>query len=92
MREIGLGEEVLNWKIIMKTLRNLKVNVRKLAAVRNSELENWWENILCSTKFKSENWCQKLLSRNIGICEKIIQSWKITIKHFKSDNWCKKFQ
>ncbi len=42
--------------------------------MKNSELENWWENIWHSTKFKLENWYQKLLSRKIGMCEKIVQS------------------
>ncbi len=60
-------------------------------SVENSELENWWENIWCGTKFKLENWYQKLLNRKIGIYEKIIQSQKIDIKHFKSENWCKNF-
>ncbi len=32
MRKIGLGEEVLRWKIVAKNLRSLKVNVRKLVS------------------------------------------------------------
>ncbi len=43
MRRIGLGKEVLSQEIIAKNLRSLKVNVRKLVSVKNSELENWWK-------------------------------------------------
>ncbi len=68
MQKIGLGE--VTWKVVAKNLRSLKVNVRKLVSMKNSELENWY---------------QKLLIRKIGICEKI-QSWKIGIKHSKSEN------
>ncbi len=45
MREIGLGEEVLCWKVVAKNLRSLKVNVRKLVPVKNNELENWCEKL-----------------------------------------------
>ncbi len=55
MRKIGLGEEVLNQKIVAKNVRSLKFNVRKYVPVKNSELENWVENIWCSTKSESEN-------------------------------------
>ncbi len=92
MRKIGIGEEVLNRKIVDKNLRSLKVHVRKLVLVKNFELESCWENIWSGANFKLENWYQKLLNRKISICEKIIRSWKIGIKHFKSENWCKKFQ
>ncbi len=87
----GLGE-VLSWKIVARNLRRLKVNVKKLISLKKSELENWWENIWCSRKFKLKNWYQKLLSRRISIYEKIFQSWKIGIKHFELENWCKTFQ
>ncbi len=40
MQKIGLGEEILSQKIVAKNLRSLKVNVRKLVSVKNSELEN----------------------------------------------------
>ncbi len=41
MRKIGLlGEEVLGWKIVAKNLTSVKVNVKKLVSVKNSELEN----------------------------------------------------
>ncbi len=70
----------------------MKVNVKKLVPAKNSELEKQWNNIWYSKKCKPENWYQKLLTRRIGICEKIIQSWKIGIKHLKPENWCKKFQ
>ncbi len=40
MRKIGLAEEVLVWKIAAKNLRRLKVDVRKLVSVKNSELKN----------------------------------------------------
>ncbi len=91
MRKIGLGDEVLSWKIMAKNLRSLGVNVRKLVSVKNSVLENWWENIGCSVKFKFENWYHQLLSQKIGICEKIFQSCKIGIKHFKLENGVKNF-
>ncbi len=73
MRKVGLGEEV-SWKIVAKNLRSLKVNVKQLVPVKNSELKNWWESIWYGIKFELENWYQKLLSRKIGICKKIIQS------------------
>ncbi len=73
MRKIGLGEEVLS-QIIAKNFQSVKVNVKTSVSVKNSKLENGWENVWCSKKCKSENWYQKLLSRKIGICEKIIQS------------------
>ncbi len=79
VQKVDLNEEVFSRKIVAKNLRSLKVNVKNLVSMKNSELENWWENIWCSTKFKSENWYQKLLSQKMGICEKIIQSWKIGI-------------
>ncbi len=31
-------------------------------SMKNSEVENWWENIWRGTKFKLEIWYQKLLS------------------------------
>ncbi len=55
VRIIGLGEEILSRKIVATNTRNLKVNIRKLVPVKNTELENWWENVCCSKKCKSEN-------------------------------------
>ncbi len=75
VRKIGLGEKVLSWKIVAKNLRSLKVNVRKLVSRKNSDLEYWWKNIWCSTKFKSESWYQKL-SRKIGAVKKLIEGGK----------------
>ncbi len=54
MRKISLRGEVLNQKIVAKHLRSLKVNVRKLLLVKNSKLENWWENVWCGKK--NINW------------------------------------
>ncbi len=88
--KIGLGKEVLSWRIVAKNLRSVKVNVKKSESVKNSQLGNWWENVRNSKKCKSENWYQKLLSQKIGICEKTIQSWKIGRKHFKLENRWKK--
>ncbi len=68
MRKTGLGEEVLSRKIVAKNLRSVKVNVKKLVLVKNSELENWWQNVWRSKKCKSKNWHQKLLRQKIGIC------------------------
>ncbi len=37
VRKIGLGEEVFSWKIIVKNLANLKINVRKLVSMKTSD-------------------------------------------------------